>query len=95
MTRFTRANTTARFKVGERVKGIRKPDSEPKRRGRKRLPIDWDAVAEVLAKPVVVAERPQVKGGNTLPATGHCHECDRPVTGERRFCGRCLSKRRL
>ena len=24
---------------------------------------------------------------------GKCHECDRPVSGERKLCGRCLAKR--
>lgn len=25
--------------------------------------------------------------------TGRCHTCDRPVSGERHYCGPCLSKR--
>lgn len=33
--------------------------------------------------------------GNQLPAIGRCHVCDKPVTGERRFCGRCITKRKL
>lgn len=32
-------------------------------------------------------------GTNHLPVTGACHECNRPVSGERRFCGPCLARR--
>lgn len=29
----------------------------------------------------------RTSGGTDLPPTGHCHDCDAPVSGERRFCG--------
>lgn len=35
--------------------------------------------------PPVVVDRPT--------PTGCCHDCDRPVTGERLYCGRCLAVR--
>lgn len=28
-----------------------------------------------------------------LPPTGRCHDCGKPVTGERRVCGQCGAKR--
>lgn len=32
-------------------------------------------------------------GNNRLPATGHCHTCDVPISGERRYCGPCAADR--
>lgn len=31
--------------------------------------------------------------GRYKPVKGYCYECERPVTGERRFCGPCLAAR--
>lgn len=31
--------------------------------------------------------------GTRLSPTGHCHTCDRPVSGERRYCGPCAAAR--
>ena len=65
----------------KKTKGARKP---------KRYVIDTKALAEALAAP---AEPLLETGRNPLPVTGHCHTCDRAVSGERRFCGRCMAKR--
>lgn len=53
----------------------------------------------VMAPPVVLPRAPQ-DPTDRVPAqrvrrvvTGRCHECDKPITGERQFCGRCLSRR--
>lgn len=32
------------------------------------------------------------RNGTRLSPTGRCHDCDRPVSGERRFCGPCLTE---
>lgn len=45
--------------------------------------VDW---AEVEAIRATGRHRGQ------LPVTGHCHDCGRPVSGERRYCGPCLAR---
>lgn len=89
-------------------KVMREAAKTPAKRGRKSAPIDWDAVADVLAKPVPMpppstapapakvtpTSRPCDDGdGRLLPVDGVCHECGRAVSGERRFCGPCLARR--
>ena len=73
--------------------------AKPKgRRGPKPYPIDPDAVAEALADLDARASAPKpipTGGGSTLPAIGRCHDCNRTVSGERRYCGPCLAKHRL
>lgn len=32
-------------------------------------------------------------GYQRTTVTGYCHTCDRPVTGERRYCGPCMAER--
>lgn len=44
--------------------------------------------------------RAQVEGAkpatpNRVKATGRCHTCDKAVSGERRYCGKCLAKRKV
>lgn len=73
------------------------PIKKPKRR---KSIIDRDAMAEALAKMDEQAAKlaetrkmPPGAGGNTtLLPIGICHECGKSVTGQRRFCGSCLSK---
>lgn len=94
MTRINRRHNHAVNGTGVKVKGLRpvKPTRE-----RRRPEIDADALAATLAELDEKASQrnPVISGGsNVLPATGSCHECERPVSGERRFCGRCMSKRR-
>lgn len=77
-----------------RKKAAPKPPKPP------RKVIDQDALTaanEALAQlaVAVIEKRPIAGGNNTLPATGRCHECDRAISGERRFCGRCMSKRNV
>lgn len=43
------------------------------------------------AQPVEVEAPVTVRDGNTLRPKGRCYECDRPVSGERKFCGACLA----
>lgn len=93
MTRLNRRHGHALFGTGAKVKELRpvKPVKE-----RRRPEIDADALAAALADLDAKASqpRPVVTGGaNVLPAVGRCHECDKPVTGERRYCGRCMSRR--
>ena len=74
---------------GKRAKA--RPPKQPK------TVIDRDALALVKAGfeaervAAEVERRRKVSDGRTLPVTGRCHDCDRPVSGERRFCGRCLA----
>ncbi len=42
---------------------------------------------------VAMAAPPAAGDGNVLPATGFCHDCDKPVGPDRRFCGSCTVKR--
>lgn len=71
---------------GVRAKAAPKPKKAPKV-----VEIDREAMASVLA--VKAEPRVEVRGSNTLPATGRCHTCDRQISGERRFCGRCAARR--
>lgn len=94
MTRFTSDCWRTRFQRGQKV-GSERPAAQPK--PRREVAIDTDALAAAKAKLTEQAAGrvPIVAGGsNRLPATGECHECERPVSGERRFCGPCMSKRR-
>ena len=43
-----------------------------------------------VVQPVAV---PPLLDGGVLSPKGRCYECDRPVSGERKFCGQCLRKR--
>jgi hypothetical protein len=77
--------------VPRKILDVRRPKAKPAPKAKKRILIDASAVAAALAQ---TAELPETgRGTNVLPATGHCHECDRPISGERRFCGRCMAKR--
>lgn len=51
---------------------------------------DWCSPTVNLTElpPVVMRPSPRSRA-----VTGHCHACDRPVSGERRFCGPCLASR--
>lgn len=81
------------FKVGQKAKGIRPAKPEPGRRKTAKV-IDQDALAAAKAELDAQAAQPRpIKTGNDLPATGHCHTCDRPISGERRYCGPCLARR--
>lgn len=65
---------------------VRGPDAPTwEKPSRPAVDIDWDAVREL---------RSQVDG-HALAADGQCHTngCDRPTTGERRFCGPCAAGR--
>lgn len=75
-----------------RILDVRRPKAKPAPKPKKVVTIDTEALAAVL---VAVPELPPNTGygTNTLPATGRCHTCDRAISGERRFCGRCMSKR--
>lgn len=53
-------------------------------------PQGFEPSGTFVAPPVVL---PTPHGERFLPATGRCHECDKPITGERRYCGRCLARR--
>ena len=55
-----------------------------------RREIDPELLAKALAVDPALDER---RGSNALPATGRCHTCDRAISGERRYCGRCLAGR--
>ena len=46
---------------------------------------DIDRAAEYQRR-LTEAAVSQRKRESGLQATGHCHWCDEPVTGERRFC---------
>lgn len=60
---------------------------------------------DVVAPPVVLppVSTPPARKPSTSPSrsrknerkvvTGHCHTCDRRVSGERLYCGPCLAKR--
>ena len=93
MTRFTSDCWRSRFQRGQKV-GAERPATQPK--PRREVAIDTDALAAAKAElneraagrlPVVTT------GSNVLPATGACHGCERPVSGERRFCGPCMARR--
>lgn len=45
--------------------------------------INWDEVAAIDIKS---------SNANHLPVTGRCYDCNRRVSGERRYCGPCLNK---
>lgn len=82
-----------------KIRDVRKPKSKAKKPRPKSRVIDLAAVAAAKADLDRAAQEGTVPrlvglGTNTLPATGRCHECDRPVSGERRFCGRCMAKRK-
>lgn len=89
MTRHNAENGIRLYNRGRRVKGERPAKPE---KPRKPVEIDREALAEVLSTPAPEPPR-ETRGANHLPATGLCHQCDRPVSGERRFCGPCLAKR--
>lgn len=61
-------------------------------------------VPELADVQVSIPERGRPPGRTTRAAepdrpygslTGHCHTCDKPIVGDRLYCGPCLSKRRL
>lgn len=72
----------------------RKPAPPPKR---PKTVIDEEALAAIkirFEEERVEAEKQRARttgGGRVLTATGHCHDCGKAITGERRFCGRCLA----
>lgn len=49
--------------------------------------IDPELVAEAFADADL-----RTAEANRLPVTGRCHDCDRPIAIDRRFCGPCLTK---
>jgi hypothetical protein len=65
--------------------------------------LDKPRVPQVPQVPLILD--PELVAEVTTPETreptlraspnGRCHECDRPVSGERRLCGRCLSHRKV
>lgn len=71
--------------VKRRAKAAPKPERAPSK------VIDREAVAAVLA--VDAGPSSARRGSNVLEATGHCHTCDRRISGERRFCGPCAARR--
>lgn len=75
------------YQSGTRVRGDRKAKPE---RERPAPEIDREAMSRVLAEPPSLIEH---RGPQGLEATGRCHTCERPVSGERRYCGRCLANR--
>lgn len=84
-----------------KIRGVRpkaQPKPKPERRANAAV-IDMAALVAAKAELDESAARGSVPryvghGTNTRPATGRCHECERPVSGERRFCGRCMAKRK-
>lgn len=92
MTRFSQASFNASFRVGRKAKAD-KPMKPPAQRRSTKV-IDDDALDAAKSELDATAADPaRLTTGNTLPATGHCHTCDRAVTGERRYCGPCLARR--
>ncbi len=58
------------------------------------------ALAEAERRAMELAEaraaarlRPPTKARERKVVTGRCHTCDRPITGERIYCGPCLATR--
>jgi len=51
-----------------------------------------DAPKVVLDEPLPVPAL-EAPSGLRLSPNGTCHECGRPVSGERRYCGRCAARR--
>lgn len=79
-----------------RVRDVAKPAKKAAPKPKKTVVIDREALAEtnvILAELAAHPERVTGIGTNTLPATGHCHKCDKAISGERRFCGRCMAGR--
>lgn len=65
-------------------------------------PVELDEIPPVqLPKAPPAAEPPSTRmyvppppnTGPTRVVTGHCHDCDRRISGGRLFCGQCLRKR--
>lgn len=93
MTRSSNKHGLITYKTGQRAKEIRPTKPEPASRKTSKV-IDQDALAAAKADlDAHAAEPARITTGNTLPATGHCHSCDRAISGERRFCGPCLARR--
>ncbi|UQS95163.1 nucleic acid-binding protein [Pseudanabaena phage Pam4] len=63
---------------------------EPSARYTRGPVLDPETVAALIASQVA---DPVALDGSSRPATGRCYSCDRPVTGERRFCGPCAAER--
>lgn len=81
-----------------KVTGLR-PKARPRpKREKKAVVVSIAALSAAKAELDEAAAVGQVpkyvgRGTNIRPATGRCHECDKPVSGERRFCGRCMARR--
>lgn len=76
-----------------KILDVRKVKAKPEPKAKRQVLIDTVALAAVLAAPVDLSGD-HGYGTCTLPATGRCHECDKPISGDRKFCGRCMSRRR-
>lgn len=87
-----------------RILDVRHPKPKPEPKAPRSI-IDRDALDAALAEmdaksgpmTLLADRRPERKTTSgqyvRTTVTGRCHECDRPVSGERRFCGPCLARR--
>lgn len=92
MTRYSSGKWDSDYRRGRKVFDER-PAKPP--RAKRTATIDEEALAQAKRELAAIADHPEVlgRGSNVLPATGLCHTCERPISGERRFCGPCLARR--
>jgi hypothetical protein len=83
-------------RIGSGTKGARKPRATAKL---EKPPIDRAKMLEALVEfdeafaAKEAARRLDRPLGAPGMVDGHCHDCDRKVSGERLYCGPCLTKR--
>ena len=73
-----------------------RPARKPQQRKRPEKPnpvIPDDLRAQFAAEREEALRRRPPVDARTMPVTGRCHDCGKPVPGERRLCGRCAARR--